>query len=330
MDDTQALSTTVESSNIDLAISGWLAEHAKSKRTHKAYQDTIGQFRAGLRRMGKDLDTDVQTIMLAAQAFARGSKSKEQVSDATYNLRLATLCSFYAYAMARYLLVPMDNAGHILNPLSAQLMKRRKVEPYRDVRWLETDEVTDRLAGIDRASMPGKRDYALLAILLYTGRRLQEIAALRWQHVLMAGKGKQKRITLIFEHCKGDKTMRDELPPAYGRALLEWLHAWYGQELGQLSGDTPLWVTLSRNTQQYGEALGIRAIERLSQKHLEVHTHVTRHSFAHAMIEAGATLPELQDRLGHASLATTGLYAKVFTGARNPHGEKLAQLFGVE
>lgn len=325
-----ALSTIVESSNIDLAISGWLAEHAKSARTHKAYQDTIQQFRAGLQRMGKDLDADVQTIMLAAQAFARGSANKPQVADATYNLRLATLCSFFDYAMARYLLMPMDNQGHVLNPLSAGLLKRRKVEAYHDVKWLETDEATDRLAGIDRASLQGKRDYALLAILLYTGRRLQEIAALQWQHVHLVGKGKNKHVTLIFEHCKGDKTMRDELPAGYGKALLEWLAAYYGPQLGTLAGDAPLWLTLSRNSKQQGLALGIRAIERLSQKHLEVHTHVTRHSFAHAMIKAGATLPELQDRLGHASLATTGIYAKVFTGAKNPHGEKLAELFGVK
>jgi hypothetical protein len=89
-----ALSTIVQSSNIDLAISGWLDAHKRSVRTHSAYQDTIEQFRAGLQHMGKDLDADVQTIMLAAQAFARGSKNKEQVSDATYNLRLATLSSF--------------------------------------------------------------------------------------------------------------------------------------------------------------------------------------------------------------------------------------------
>ena len=48
------------------------------------------------------------------------------------------------------------------------------------------------------------------------------------------------------------------------------------------------------------------------------------------MIKAGATLPELQDRLGHNSLATTGIYARVFTGAKNPHANKLAELFGIE
>ena len=116
----------------------------------------------------------------------------------------------------------------------------------------------------------------------------------------------------------------------YSKALLEWLHAYYGASVGSMPSDTPLWVSLTVNTTQYGRPLGIRAIERLCIKHLGVHTHVTRHSFAHAMIKAGATLPELQDRLGHNSLATTGIYARVFTGAKNPHANKLAELFGIE
>jgi site-specific recombinase XerC len=124
--------------------------------------------------------------------------------------------------------------------------------------------------------------------------------------------------------------MRDELPAGYSKALLEWLHAYYGASVGSMPSDTPLWVSLTVNTTQYGRPLGIRAIERLCIKHLGVHTHVTRHSFAHAMIKAGATLPELQDRLGHNSLATTGIYARVFTGAKNPHANKLAELFGIE
>jgi site-specific recombinase XerD len=324
MAENTALTTIVQSSNVDLAIAGWLDVHKKSARTHKAYQDTIQQFRAGLQRMGKDLDTDVQTLMLSAQAFARGSKNKEQASDATYNLRLATLSSFYDYAMSRYLILPMDNAGHVLNPMRA--IKREKIEPYHNAEWLEPEEVTLRLKQINRSTLLGKRDYALLAILFQTGRRLQEVATLQWQHVRITG----KKVTLNFEHCKGGKRKQDELPVGYGKALLEWLHAYYGQDLGQLASDTPVWVCLTANTKQYGQALGLRAVQRLCDKYLDTHTHVTRHSFSHAMIKAGATLPELQDRLGHESLATTGIYAKVFTGAKNPHAEKLAQLFGVE
>ena len=309
MQDT-ALTTIIESSPIDLAIAGWLDAHTKSVRTHKAYADTLKQFRAVLQRMGKDLDADVQTIMLTAQAFASFSNKKDRASDATQNVRLAILCSFFDYAIERFLLMPMDHQGHVLNPI--KVIDRAKVEPYHHISWLETEEATKRLKLIDRRALPGKRDYALLAILLFTGRRLQEIASLQWQHVHIQG----AKITLIFEHCKGDKTMRDELPAGYSKALLEWLYAYYGASVGALAPDTPLWVSLTVNTKQAGQPLGIRAIERLCIKHLEVHTHVTRHSFAHAMIKAGATLPELQDRLGHNSLATTGIYARVFTGAK--------------
>jgi integrase len=62
-----------------------------------------------------------------------------------------------------------------------------------------------RLSQIDRSRLMGKRDYILLHILFYTGRRAQEIASLRWGNVHQG-----EYITLTFEHCKGDKTMGDE------------------------------------------------------------------------------------------------------------------------
>lgn len=323
-EDTQALSTIVESSNIDLAISGWLAEHQRSQRTYTAYKSSLETFRAGLQRMGKDLDTDVSTIMLMAQAFASGTIKKEQVSQSSYNTRLAILCSFYEYAMSRYLLMPMDNQGHVLNPIKG--IKREKVQRYKGVHAIEPEEAMMRVQGIDRSTLLGKRDYTLLSILLQTGRRLQEVTRLQWRHVQLSG----KKITLTFEHCKGDKTMVDTLPAAISTALLEWLYAYYGRDLASLEKTAPLWVTLSRNTKQRGEALGIQAVQQLCEKYLGTHAHVTRHTFAHNMIKAGATLPELQARLGHESLATTGIYAQALTSAENPHADTLARMLGFE
>lgn len=324
MNDTQALTTIIESTPIDLAIAGWLDAHKKSTRTHKAYQETISAFRAALQRIGKDVDADVQTIMLTAQAFATFSAKKARASDTTQNTRLAILSSFYQYAIEHYLLMPMDQQGHVLNPI--KIVDRAKVEAYHNITWLDAEEVTQRLQRIDRSTLEGKRDYILLHILFFTGRRLQEVASLEWQHIHQSSTG----VTLTFEHCKGDKTMRDELPGVYSTALFDWLHSYYGDDLEQLAPSTPLWVSLTVNTQLKGKQLGVRAIERICEKHLQTHTHITRHSFSHAMIQAGATLPELQDRLGHSSLHTTGIYAKVFTGAKNPHAKKLAAMFGIE
>src|SRR5260221_14231195 len=119
MAESTALSTNVESSAIDLAIAGWLDAHSKSKKTQKAYANTLQQFRDELRRIGRDLDSDVRTLAMIAQRFASFSSNpnKEQVSDNTYNLRLAVLSSFYDYALKLYLVAPMDDQGHILNPM---------------------------------------------------------------------------------------------------------------------------------------------------------------------------------------------------------------------
>jgi integrase len=326
MNDTQALTTIVESNHIDLAIAGWLDAHSRSAKTLKAYADTINQFRLELRRIGHDLDSDIRTIAMVAQRFASFTRNphKEQASKSTRNLRLAILSSFYEYALARYLLAPMDDQGHIANPL--KIVTREKIEPYQGIHWLEPEEALAALQKIDRSTDLGKRDYALLAILLNTGRRLKEVVSLEWRHVRFKG----QRITLTFEHCKRGKTMIDTLNVGNSRALLTWLHAYYGPELASLDKHAPLWVTLSRNTEQAGQPLGIQGIQQVCGKYLEAHTHITRHTFSQLMIRAGATLPELQARLGHESLATTGIYARALSSDENPHADKIAAMLGIE
>jgi site-specific recombinase XerD len=42
-----------------------------------------------------------------------------------------------------------------------------------------------------------------------------------------------------------------------------------------------------------------------------VHPHMLRHSFAVWSLDGGVPVGDLQDQLGHASLATTGIYLKV-------------------
>ena len=326
MNDTQALTTIVESSHIDLAIAGWLDAHNRSQKTLKAYVDTINQYRDELRRIGHDLDSDIRTLAMVAQRYAAytSNPGKERTSKSTFNLRRNILSSFFTYALDRYLLAPMDDQGHIANPI--KIIEREKIEPYQGIHWLEPEEVQAAFRNIDRSTVLGKRDYALLVILLNTGRRLKEVASLQWRHVRFKG----QRITITFEHCKGDVTMIDTLNVGNSKALLTWLHAYYGNELASLDKHAPLWVTLSRNTEQAGQPLGIQGIQQVCGKYLEAHTHITRHTFSQLMIRAGATLPELQARLGHESLATTGIYARALSSDENPHADKIAAMLGIE
>ncbi len=58
--------------------------------------------------------------------------------------------------------------------------------------------------------------------------------------------------------------------------------------------------------------------------------HALRHTFAKAMEDSGAKVSEIQARLGHSSLATTGRYLAALSQADNAHTDALVGLFGIE
>src|SRR5919199_563856 len=154
---------------LDLALMAWLdakSNRSQSQKTETAYTTTMAAFRALLQQAGLDLDSDVAAISLLAQAWA----GQGEPSPATFNQRLAIISSFYTFAMQRGLL----NG----NPIAR--VERRTVEAYAGARALDYAQLKQRMAAIDRTDLLGARDYALLAVALQTGRRLSELASLRW------------------------------------------------------------------------------------------------------------------------------------------------------
>ncbi len=74
-----------------------------------------------------------------------------------------------------------------------------------------------------------------------------------------------------------------------------------------------------------------QTIADVCQKHLGTSkVHTLRHTFARAMEDAGAKVSDIQARLGHSSLATTGRYLAALNQADNAHREALAGMFGIE
>lgn len=305
------------------AIGGWLHEkfgRSGSERTRTTYGQLLANYRAWLVRSGLDLDAPphkARMLALAAQQWAGTSADGTAgVGPATYNQRLAVLSSFFGYA-ARMGLIPDGN------PI-ASYVQRRPVEAYADVRYIEPTAIKAALGQIDRSTAHGKRDYALLAVGLSTGRRVAELAGLRWGDVSTDGKA----VRLTWRRCKGGKVMHDTLAQSSAAALLDWLHSHYGAQLGTLASDAPIWVTLAARGR--GGALSGQAIADVCQKRIGTSkVHQLRHTFAHAMVEKGAKVTDVQQRLGHANAATTGIYLQKLASADNPLADDLADLFGI-
>lgn len=301
---------------LELAIAAWL--HAKtgrtgSSRTARAYADTLASFRAACRAAHTDLDGQVRALALLAQAWAATGAP----APATYNQRLAIVSSFYRYAYKHGLLEGENPIGRV---------ERRPVQAYAGAQPLERADVAAGLKAIDRTTAPGARDYAMLAVVLQTGRRVSELAGLRWGDLAIHG----DRATVTWRRCKGGKIMRDTLDPRPTAALLTWLQRHYGAELGRLSPAAPLWPSLAHNGTD-GQALRPKALARSCAQRLGTSQfHALRHTVAVGMEQQGAKLSDIQEQLGHANAATTGIYMRSLHRAQNPQAAALADLFELE
>ena len=317
--------------SLNQVIAIWIQEKAnrtRSAETKRAYTSRLEGFRVVLRAAGLDLDSDLQLVAVAAQGWADhtgrydGYGSAIPVAPATYNQRLAILSSFYRTAIKRGVLTA--------NPIAT--IDRRPAEGYADVKALDRDTLRAQLEQIDRSTLAGLRDYALIGVMLTTGRRRAEVQAMRWQSLHIAG----QEITVEFRRTKGGKSMRDTLPLAVGQALMQWLHAFYGSQLGELAPDAPIWVSLATNSHgkrlsSYGKPLNARTLNKICDARLGVSkVHSLRHTFADAMEESGAKLTEIRDRLGHSNSATTDKYLQKLRRAKNRHGDTIARMFGFD
>ena len=309
-------------------IALWLSEKAgrtNSERTEVTYRETLLRFRADLRARGYDLTSPEEIVTTFAQHWAAtpwDSLRRRAVRSATYNQRLAILSSFYTFAQRRFHVVAS-------NPIAA--LSRRPVQPYGSARPLDPQTVTHALASVDRTTLAGKRDYALLTLAFTTGRRRQELAALRWRDLSIGGTLANPVVTLSFA-AKGGKQMRDTLDPAVAEALLAYLGTIYGQSALSLTvpGETPIWRSFAPKHYERVVALGQQGIADIFSRWLGTSkVHTSRHTFAREMIQSGAPVTELQARLGHRSLATTGIYASELGGSENAYVGTLAKRLGI-
>lgn len=321
-----------ERSPLALAIAAWLdSKHGRSgsTRTRDAYAATLADFRTALSKVGLDLDADSAAVALAAQGWAKGSKRGQAVKPTTVAHRLAVVSSFYTFVLRRRLLPLAEN------PMD--LVERPQVESYAEAQALDSAAVRAVLIALkaeaadeDLTGDLAARDLALLRVALTTGRRVAELAALRWRDVTTDG----TRVTITVQRAKGGKVVRDTLAGDVAADLLRWLQRRHGTGLRNLPADTPLWPVLKGGgvpgRGRVGAALTAQGIAEMVARRLDTHPHALRHSFAQAMERSGATVSTIQARLGHSNLATTGRYLTQLSRAENAHAEALARLFGAE
>ncbi|MBI5836613.1 MAG: tyrosine-type recombinase/integrase [Candidatus Eisenbacteria bacterium] len=209
--------------------------------------------------------------------------------------------------------------------LSARTLARRRAACVNLLRWMVRTERLERMPRLPRSprvrpQLPrvisrGEmervldawqptgwqecRDKAILEVFYSAGVRLAELVGARWD---------------ALDECEGwlrviGKGDRERLAPI-GRKALRALDT-YRRGLAGAGVAAGPHVFVGRK----GEALSVRTVQRLVRRRLASlgpaapqHPHALRHSFATHMLEAGATLRDVQELLGHRSLASTQVY----------------------
>jgi site-specific recombinase XerD len=161
------------------------------------------------------------------------------------------------------------------------------------------------LAGFDRSTPTGRRDYAMVLCQADLGLRVSEVSALQLEDV------DWRAATLRIEGRKSRRTRITPLTEGVGRAIEEYL-----RKGRHRTNSRRLFV---RHTAPVGTAFSaelIRGMIRRAFARVEGCAHLTgahalRHTAATRLHRHGASLKEVADLLGHQSIDTTAIYTKV-------------------
>jgi integrase/recombinase XerD len=171
-------------------------------------------------------------------------------------------------------------------------------------RSITAEDVQKLLDSIDRRTVLGRRDYAMLLLLVTYGLRAREVAALtlddiEWRHD-----------RLRIPARKAAHSTAYPLSPHVGAAILEYLKA--GRPPTTLRQVFFHVMAPCRPITQ--GAVSSRAAHYLHQAGIvgsRLGSHTLRHSCVQRLVEAGWSLKAIGDYVGHASPASTEIYSKV-------------------
>jgi integrase/recombinase XerD len=275
-----------------------ITQRNASPRTVAAYRDTLKLLlRFASEQTGKqpcqldfaDLDASLIGAFLNHLEHERGN------SPRTRNARLAAIHSFYRYSGLRH---PehAETIGRVIE-IPAKRHERALIS------YLDQPEIKALLTAPDRETWLGRRDHALLLLMIQTGLRVSELCSLRVRdlslgtgaHCRVVGKGRKARsamltaetITVLRPWCRERKgEPEDPLFPT--------------RRGGPLTPKAIAWM-LDKHT-----ATAARHCPSLASKRVTPHT--LRHTNAMLLRAKKVDIHTIALWLGHESIKSTEVY----------------------
>lgn len=318
MNESAALAVLETEDDLRSLVLAWLATK-RSVHTRRAYARDIAEWLGWLADAGRDplaaTETDAASWArrLDAAGFAAQTKAR----------RLSAVSSWHSWLKRQHRIA--------VNPL-AELARPELDRDTSTTPGLTKAQALAILAAADRSRGPqGARTAALMSVLVLTGARVSEVTGADVEDI-----GTDRGHRVLWVTRKGGKRQPLVLPPPAAARVDAWLSArtdtavlpalrgqpglrpgrvLFATESGQRLLPADVW----RLVRRLGAAAGLPA-----DLTARIGPHAMRHAYATLALDAGASLRDLQDAMGHADPRTTRRYDRARNSLDRSPGYVLA------
>jgi site-specific recombinase XerD len=269
---------------IDLVLNGLTSPHSK-----RAYERALIDFLVWFRSSGEPAISKAAVQRYATELATAG------VGPSSINQRLSAI---------RKLTQEAADNGLLPDQMARGIQNARGVhqEGKRIGNWLTKEQAQQFISTPDTTTLKGKRDQALLAIMVGCGLRRSEAAGLEMRHI----QSRDGRWIVVDLVGKRNKTRSIPMPEWAHRAVEAWATA-----AGITSGR--VFRPVNKTDKVAGDSLTAQAVWNIVEAYaalsgFDIAPHDLRRTFAKLARAGGAEYDQIQFSLGHSSVKTTEGY----------------------
>ena len=295
-----------------------------SSNTIRSYRDTFILFISYMDNVKKKSPEKIQFDDLSKDEillFLKWLEDSNGNTANTRNQRLAALKSFSKMVMYK--------CPEYISKCTDILGIRAKKQIKDVIKYISFEELTCLLSQINTNTKQGRRDLVLISLLYNTGARVQELINLTPgdfrldypEPVELLGKGNKKRFVPLDEPIA--KLITGYMKEQGLSKVSKSNHPMFFNARHEALTNPGVTYIINKYVPM------VRAIhpEMLT---IKITPHVFRHSRAMHLLQGKVPLPYIRDILGHVSVVTTEIYAKVDSKLKREALEKAYEDLGIK
>lgn len=278
-----------------------------------ASPQTIATYSRNLKQFFRYLHTqDIQTPVRADILAYRASLEAQGLKATTIQAYIVVVRLFFKWTASEGLYKNVAD-----NVKSPKLSKEHKKD------YLTAEQIRNILAKIDTSVETGKRNYAMIALMVTGGLRTIEVSRSNIEDL-----GTRGDSTILYVQGKGrtEKAEYVKISADVERYLRAYL-----QVRESIAGENPLFASTSNNSK--GKTMTTRSISKIVKNAFKeagydserLTAHSLRHSSATLNLLNGGTLEETKQLLRHDNITTTMIYNHALERADNNSEKRISE-----